>query len=130
MEADIQIYNNSDHYEMLCHWFIKRDLPIPKKEMLSDLGLVVNNTAIGFLFKTNSKTAYIDNIVTNPSMLSLERDNALKILLGDLILAAKKAEYSIITMLSNTPDMDNRLFKLGFSNFGIYSLYYKNIGGM
>lgn len=93
--------------------------------MLSNTGLVVNDTAIGFLFKTNSKTAYIDNIVTNPAKTSQERDVSLAVLITNLGIMAKDSGFKLLTVLSNTSNMDKRLFTLGYKSSGAYSLYYK-----
>lgn len=127
-EESIVLYNDKEHYDTLCTWMQRHDLQAPNPKMLSDFGMVVNKTAIGFLFMTNSKTAYIDNIVTNPVMKSQERHIALNLLLKNLEFAAKKNGYKLITVLSNQSDMDVRLFSLGFRSHGAYSLYYKEIG--
>lgn len=128
METSIQFYDHGRHYKKLCDWMQRHDLGNPKPELMSDLGLVINDTAIGFLFKTNSKMALIDNLVTNITKTAEQRHEALNILLKNLDCMAKRSGFLAIQILCDTKDMDKRLFDLGYRSHGAYSLFYKETG--
>lgn len=129
METEtLELYSDNRHYETLCNWMNRHDLGSPEKEMLSDFGLVINDTAMGFLFKTNSKTCYVDNIVTNPSKSSDERNDALNLLIKNIEFFARKSGFKLVTILTNTGNMDKRVFAMGYRSYGAYSLFYKKLG--
>lgn len=130
METTIQFYDVGRHHDSLCAWMRAHKLPEPEPHILSDVGLIINNCAIGFLFKTNSKTCYIDNIVTNPLKKSGERHEALNMLLKNLDWMARKSGFEVITILTNTPEMDKRVGELGYKNHGAFSLFGKETGGI
>lgn len=122
-------YSHAMHYNMLKSWLLFRNIPVPEKEMFSDLGFCVDGTAIGFLFLTNSKQAYIDNIAANPEKSETQRDKCLNVLINILEAAAKDNGYKLISVLANLPTMKKRFAWRGFRKHNDYSLFYKFIGG-
>lgn len=106
----------------------RHDLAEPNKDLMSDVGLLINDAAMGFLFKTNSKVCFIDNLVTNKAKTSEERHNALNILLKNLDWMAKKSGFKAIQVLCDTPNMDKRLFELGYKSHGAWTLFFKLTG--
>lgn len=122
-------YSHTMHYEMLKTWLTVRSMPTPEKDMFSDLGFCVDNTAIGFLFLTNSKQAYIDNIAANPEKSVNQRDRCINALINTLEAAARENGYKVVSVLANIPTMKKRFAWRGFRKHDDYSLFYKFIGG-
>lgn len=122
-------YSHTMHYDMLKSWLSSRGVDIPEKKMFSDHGYCVDNTAIGFIFFTNSKQAYIDNIAANPEKTEQQRDKCINALINTLETAAKENGYEMISVLANIPTMKKRFAWRGFRKHNDYSLFYKFIGG-
>lgn len=125
----IERYTHDKHYDMVKQWLFFRGMGVPEKDMFSSYGLCVNNAAIGFLFLTNSKQAYIDNIAANPEKTEAERDHSLTTLIKALELAAIEKGSTFVSVLANIPTMKKRFVWSGYKKHNDYSLFYKNIGG-
>jgi len=122
-------YSHTQHYELLKGWLASKGMGIPEKDMFSDLGFCVDNTAIGFLFLTNSKQAYIDNIAASPEKTEAQRDKCINALINVLESAALENGCKMISVLANIPTMKKRFAWRGFKKHNDYSLFYKFIGG-
>lgn len=118
-------YAHEEHYQMLGHWLAHRGIPVPDKDMFSTFGYCVDDIAIGFLFFTNSKQAYIDNIAVDPTKDHWTRDNCIVFLLHALEQAAVDHGCKLVTVLGNLPTMKKRFEKLAFKPHGDYTLYAK-----
>jgi hypothetical protein len=124
----IESYSNHKHYSMLVSWLKARGIAEPNASLFSNYGLVVDGIALGFLFKTNSKQAYIDQIATDPNSDPKGRDFALKVLIEELCSEAKQKGFKVITILASLDKMKTRLTELKFTRIGDYTLYFKNMG--
>lgn len=125
----IEAYSHSKHFDFLSKWLSHYGIPAPDKRFFSADGLVVDNCAIGFLFKTtNSKTAYIDNIAADPSVSKEKRDGALHELISELERLAKAGGFLLITVLANLSTMRERFSSHGFFKSGEFGLYFKHLG--
>lgn len=122
-------YNHDEHYEMLCGWLSARGIPNPPKTTMSEIGYVVDDLAIGFLFLTTSKIAEIDNIAADPKVSAWERDHAIHFLLIALEHEAAEAGCHLVKVLGRIPTMKKRFDRLGYESHGEFTLYYKNLGG-
>lgn len=118
-------YRHGAHYEMLRGWLAARNLQIPSQDLFSDCGFCVQNRAIGFLFKTNSKQAYIDHVAADPNCTSDERNSALNLLFDVLLDEAKSGGVRLVTALATLPAMKARFENLLFKPYGNFTLYYK-----
>ena len=122
-------YTHEKHYEPLKKWLAHRGIKIPPRAMFSDFGYCVNDTAIGFLFKTNSRQAFIDNIAANPEKSKPERDLALRALYKELEDEARRCGYLLVTTLSNLETMKSRFENTGYRPFGTVTLFFKSLIG-
>lgn len=129
MTLYIKNYNHDDHYIMLEKWLNAKTLTIPPKSFFSDCGICVNNIAIGFLFKTNSKQAYIDHVAADPNSSYEDRQEALDFLFKYLEDIASKEGYEIITGLARLPTMKTRFEDNNYKIHNDYTLYYKILEG-
>src|SRR4029077_20651461 len=123
-------YNNKEHYQLLCSWFRARKMPIPLPEFLSDCGYVVNNNCIGFLFKTNSKQCYIDNVIVDPKATTEQREESLISLFKHLQNIATEEDYLLMFAMVELPNMKRRFAELNFNMYKDYTLFYKLLQGV
>ncbi len=54
------------HADMVRWWPAKHDFPLPGEDFLPDIGFIVDETACGFLYTTNSKLFFIEWVFANP----------------------------------------------------------------
>ena len=59
-------FKPNTHYEIIRTWGNKRGIDVPELELLSKTGLIVEDYCSGFLYTTNSKIAFIENVIANP----------------------------------------------------------------
>lgn len=125
----IEPYDHGEHVARLNKWLSMHGLRVPDRRLFSDCGFIVDKVAIGFLFKTNSKQAYIDHVAADPNASSDIRSAALTKLFFYLEELARKDGFLMVTALAQLPSMKRRFEAHGFSAYGDFSLYYKVIGG-
>ena len=124
----VEKYDIEKHCLILKDWLTARKLTLPHEDLFSDIGFVVNNIAIGFLFLTNSKQAYIDHLATDPKSDKEERRVALDKLFETLEKTATDKGCLMITGLASMPAVRTRLDRGGYAHYGEFGLYYKVLG--
>lgn len=118
-------YSHSKHFNTVKSWLQAKHIEVPDKRLFSDIGFMVDNAAVGFLFLNNSCQAYIDHVAGNPLIDAEDRDNALVSLIYKLEQTAKEEGVIMVTVLASLPAMKERFDKIGYIKHGEYSLYYK-----
>lgn len=117
-----------DHdYLHMCDWYIARNLKCPTPVLLPETGLIINDTAAGFLIKTDARVGILDFFISNPNKDKYVRQNALDEIAHALIMTAKNFECIQVvcnTKFGNIKEMANRH---GFNYLGEYSAFCKEI---
>lgn len=112
---EVRYLNDSDYDETLVSWWKAWRWTAPSKEMLPQDGMggiMVKDGDVdvcaGFIYFTNSKTAWLEYVVSNPEYKDREkRKEALELLINVLSLFAKDKGYKYIyTSLKNKPLME------------------------
>lgn len=125
----IESYSQKEHLPLLTRWLKAHGLK-PRPELLpADSGFVADGCAIGFLVRTNSRRAEIDNVAADPGVTPARRDAALKALFLHLEAMARSEGYLVITALATLPAMRRRFEGRGYARHGEYGLYHRNLGG-
>lgn len=125
--AFVERYSDKKHFYMLTRWLQAKGIPKQDRALFSDFGLCIDGIAIGFLFKTNSAYAYIDNAAADPEVSKEARALALRKLFLLLEAEATKCGYKILFVLANLDTMEKRLRDLGYYEMGTFSYYAKRI---
>ncbi len=125
----IEAYKQDEHLPILGRWLANWGITPPPKALFSDIGFCANGIAMGFLFTTNSGSAYIDHIAADPNSAPEARDIALKDLFAHLEAVAESMGYKFLTIMTRIPTMRDRVTSLGFIPGNEYMIYYKIIGG-
>lgn len=95
-------------------WLEERKLPILYETFLPVTGFLVENTAVGFLYKTDSSLCWMEWIVTNPKSEKEARDVALDLVIESLLLEAKAWGAKAVFTSLNHPKLMERYKKHGF----------------
>jgi len=111
-------YESSEHENWLKRaWESRQGIDFPVR-LLSDTGLVVVNgiypVAAAFLYKTNSKVAWLGWPITEPESTPEARSEALNMIFEKLHVMAKLEDYELIWTTSGIPALQERLEELGY----------------
>ncbi len=103
-------------YDTVESWFSTRGIFPAQYHALPEIGFIVENIACGFLYKTDSSVALIENLIANPEESRENRDEALDIVVSSILDEAKKLGYRSITGITRLEPVLKRAFKHGFNN--------------
>lgn len=113
MELKTRVLEESD-WETLISWWKSWRWPEMSKEILpmnGTGGIMVykDNVPIvaGFLYLTNSKVAWLDWIVSNPSYKETDRKEAIMLLINTLEQIGKNQGYNVIISITRSKSLIN-----------------------
>jgi hypothetical protein len=112
-------YIEQSDYETLVDWWKFWKFPAPPIEMLPDSGVIVNKDGVdicaGFIYFTNSKTCWIEFIVSNPNVRQKEdRREAIISLIDILCSIGKNNGYTIAYTSLKNQSLQNKYLECGF----------------
>jgi len=113
-------YIEQSDYETLVDWWKFWKFPAPPIEMLPDSGVIVNKNGVdicaGFIYFTNSKTCWIEFIVSNPNVRQKEdRREAIISLIDILCSIGKNNGYTIAYTSLKNQSLQNKYLECGFA---------------
>src|SRR5688572_25462795 len=88
-------YVREEHFEQIRDWlrFRKEDI-VPKA--LPENGFIIPGKAAGFLYRTDSSVAWIENIVAAPGLSREERSEAVDAVIAAVIERAKELGFELL----------------------------------
>lgn len=104
-------YTDADH-RMVAAWWEMQGWSVIPQDALPKTGVIVESddkTGIcaGFLYKTDSNVCLLEFIVANPLSDTMERGQALDLLIEELVERAKQMEFvTVFTMATNARLID------------------------
>lgn len=107
-------FDKQKHFNMITEWYINRKQNMLPLEYLPETGFIVPNICAGFLYKTDSKLALIENYISCPKSDKETRSNALDLVTKSLIDEAKKYDFNVIMALTKLDSVRKRAEKSGF----------------
>lgn len=114
----VKEFNIDDDYEILVDWWLKHGSNSPKKSHLSSTGLIIKINSIpiciGFLYNTDSKISFFEQVIVNPSVDKKLRDLALPMLIKKIKEIAKERGYELLCSSISIPRYIKRLKDEGF----------------
>ena len=118
---DTRWLKEDDYETTLTEWWSDWKFASPLKANLPDNGLgglMVSNNGInicaGFLYQTNSKTAWIEFVVSNKKYRENNRGQALELLINVLSIKASELGYTHIYTSLTHPVLMKRYEQCGF----------------
>lgn len=121
MELKIRALQEED-WDTLQDWWTKWKWPIMNRNMLpmngcGGLMIYKDDTLIaaGFLYLSNSKTAWLDWIISNPEYKEEDRKKSITILINSLEQVAKQQGYEIIISIARNKSLINIHKDLGYT---------------
>jgi hypothetical protein len=115
--VEIVVWDPEVHGPLAEKWIQARGLGEDAGDLslLSPLGLVVDGIAMGFLYTTNSKLAFIDCFMTDPASDKAHRSRALDALIVHLMARAKELGYTAVVGTTSAQALAVRFAQHGFN---------------
>jgi hypothetical protein len=105
-------------YAHVSAWWQAQNWPVIPQEMLPSTGLIVESEgeklAAGFLYKTDSKIAWLEFLVGNPESDKMKRRQALDALIQGLCDEARESGFTRIFTSAQHPGLIERYKGHGF----------------
>lgn len=110
---NIREFKKTDYETIKGWWRTHKWVPIPL-DFLPKTGLIVDDYCSGFLYKTDSKIAILEFIISNPNTDKIKRADALDLLIDGLCVEAKNSGYDAIFSYLVHPNLIERYKKHNF----------------
>jgi hypothetical protein len=106
-------YLNTD-YETVKVWADMRKFPLLPQEYLPVTGFIHEGFCVGFLYKTDSKIAWLEWVISNPFSDSEKRNSAMNEIIEELAKDAKEQGFKVIFTSVEHKGLIERYKTLGF----------------
>ncbi len=104
----------ADHYEMLCQWAEKRHMAKPPLFLLPSTGRIVPGVAAAFLYKTDSRVGFIENLISNPDANPGVSSEAIDLCVLAIAEEARRLGFEFLWGSTFIPGVVERAKRLGF----------------
>lgn len=118
---DVRYLKDNDYERVLVPWWESWDWTAPNKDMLPENGnggVMVSKDGVdicaGFLYFTNSKTAWVEYIVSNKSYKEGDRSDAIELLINVLCSLAKEKGFNYIYTSVKNKSLMSKYSNCGF----------------
>lgn len=116
------------HFEEIKDWSKDRGLGMVPKELLPKTGRIVPGVCAAFLYLTDSKVAFLENMISNPQTDKALASEALDLCVKAIEQDAKESGVSLIWSSTCIPQVMKRAESLGFQvQTRVYKLILKGI---
>lgn len=110
----------------ITRWRAERGVPILSLDFYSMHGLIVDNVAAGFLTRTDTTVAFMENFITNPKAYKADREKAVLDILHELEKDATKQGFKYIVGITNHPKIEEYAKLIGGTVLD-YKMYGKEL---
>lgn len=117
----------ADDYKFVVEWMESRALdPLPK-DLIPEIGGIVDGIAVGFIYKTDSKMAYMEHYISNPFAESHSRKQAMQMVTAYLIKQARDAGFRYLYASSDKTTICTLAKENGFKYIGNQLAFLKEL---
>lgn len=123
----IRPYQESD-YPIVVEWLNKHGMP-PKNGKIDfpEIGYIDPEVGVGFLIKTELKSAIIDFFISNPDSNRRNRSRTMDNITSRLIQHARWLKLKSITCTTNVESNKKRAERYGFKPVGEFTNFCKEL---
>jgi hypothetical protein len=121
----VRAYSDRDFPEIQV-WYRSRGMSAIE-DCLPQFGFIAPGIAAGFLVQTDTKYCFLEPFISNPTSTIEERDEALNLIMFNLINLAKLLEFKYIFGVSRSQGMISRALRHGFVEQDISTVVRKEI---
>jgi hypothetical protein len=106
-------YVREEHFEQIREWLRSREQDIVPKA-LPENGFIIPGKAAGFLYRTDSSVAWIENIVAAPGLSREERGEAVDAVFTAIIERARELGFELLVGYTVLDVVVKRAERFGF----------------
>lgn len=99
---EIELFNKEKHGKDLLEWCEKHNMKI-ELDSLPKVGVIVPGVAVAFLLQTDTPTAYIECLISNPEVDNDKRREGLIKVIDGVFRAARHLGFGQLLAISNIP---------------------------
>lgn len=110
----IREFDFKNDYHVICKWWRDHNWMCVPKDCLPKTGYMIDNVCAGFLYKTDSKIAWMEYIISNKDSNKDERNQGLDMLITKISDVAKESDYKILYTSVMHPKLIERYNKHEF----------------
>ena len=103
--SKLKKFDKEQDYAQVAQWWEAQDFAPIAPECLPETGYIVNDCVAGFMYKTDSKFAWIEWIVSDPESNPLVRRASVPILVDTLVEAAREEGFTRIISSIEHPSL-------------------------
>jgi len=114
--------NTTDYEDLLCGWWSDHGFTAPNRDFLPDnatSGMIAYDgrtpVVAGFLYETNSATAWVEWVISNKEYRGKERKALIQLLLTDLEDLARDKGFRFIFASNNNSFLIEHFKSIGYS---------------
>lgn len=113
--------------DTLDQWWTSHKMPPIPGTSLPQVGFIVEGVGAGFLYKTDSDVAWIENYITNSDTTFADRSEAQDLITAALLAAAGEAGYRRIVACTTVQTVATRALNAGFHGVGAFYVLHKDL---
>lgn len=104
----VKLFNKDEDYEKIAKWWIDHDqVPCPI-DLLPNIGFIVDDMVVGFLYQTDSGICFVESLVSKKDTNKEERREALDKLMDSLVEVAEGMKYKKIIFHTLHPRIEEQ----------------------
>lgn len=104
----IRRFDKDKDYNTINDWSMQRSIgPIPK-DLLPEIGFIIDDIACGFIIQTDTKMAFGEFLLSNPNTTKENRSEAIQMIMDKGFETAKELGYLIFYVNVSNPILHDR----------------------
>lgn len=116
-----------EDYQSISSWQAARGKNAPPLELLPPTGFIVKDLAVGFIYYTQSRLAFIEHYIANPLADKAARAQAMDIITQMICLDAQMRGVKILVAGTQIKNIETLALKNGFKSVGQQNTFVKEI---
>ncbi len=113
----IEKFDKEKHYEKIYSWWKDHEQPPLAVDLLPNTGILVDGIVALFLYQTDSKVAFMENLISDKNSNKEHRRKAIDVALSEIIKIAKEKDFKYIISYptKNSKRLENLHNEWGFT---------------
>ncbi len=92
-----------EDFSQVQSWLEHREMKVIHPSVLSQTGFIVDDTAVLFLYKTDSDVCYLENLFSNRESIPEYRNHAISLLIDEAFQEAKTQGFKFVMSVTDVP---------------------------
>lgn len=111
----------------ICGWYEVRGTPAPRYTSFPAIGMIEDEVAAGFLYRTDSDIGWLEGYISNPAAELRRRTDALTLLTAALLEEARSRGVRTVVALAKTRGIERLSSRFGMRRCGVYAMMERSL---